>query len=247
VAENVVNFLALPILAVLAGALSITSPCCLPLVPAYVSYVSSLPVTGTTETQARTVTLRASLLFVAGFTIIFTALGATASVVGVVLLTNLAAVTWVAGVLIIAVGLAGLGLFRIPWLQREFRVDMRRVRRGPAGALPLGMAFAAGWTPCIGPVLAAILTVAASSRSAIAGAVLLALYSAGLGVPFVAIAVGYRRLGGSLGWLRRHGRAIQRAGGGLLVVVGVGYLTGTWTRPFIPMQSWFAQFGWPPL
>jgi len=239
--------LALPFLAILAGALSITSPCCLPLVPAYVSYVSSLPVTGTTPLQARSVTLRASLLFVAGFTIIFTALGATASVVGVVLLRNLPTITRVAGALIIIMGLAGLGLFKIPWLQREWRFDMRRVKRGPTGALPLGMAFAAGWTPCIGPVLAAILTVAASSRSALAGAALLALYSAGLGIPFVGIALGYRRLGGSLDWLNRHGRAIERAGGLLLVVVGVGYLTGRWTRLFIPLQSWFARFGWPPV
>ncbi|HVT75898.1 MAG TPA: cytochrome c biogenesis protein CcdA [Acidimicrobiales bacterium] len=237
----------LPFVAVFAGALSITSPCCLPLVPAYVSYISSLPVSGVGHDQARRVTVRASLLFVAGFTIIFTALGVTASVVGAVLLRNLPTLTRAAGVLIIVMGLSALGLFRIPWLQREMRFDMQRVRKGPFGALPLGMAFAAGWTPCIGPVLAAILTFAASSRSASAGAALLVLYSVGLGIPFVAIAVGYRRLEGSFRWLRRHGLAVERAGGLLLVMVGTGYITGAWARFFIPLQGWFARFGWPPV
>jgi len=242
-----VNDVALPLLAVVAGLISITSPCCLPLIPSYVSYVSSLPVGELAEAEGRRLALESSLLFVAGFTIVFTALGLTASVIGTALLTNLALLTRVAGVFILFMGLAALGLFPRRWLQRELRLDLHRVPRGRAGALPLGMAFAAGWTPCIGPVLATILTLAASSGSVLAGGALLALYSIGLGIPFIAIAVGYHRLGRSLGWLRRHGRAIERAGGVVLVVVGLGYISGRWVQLFRPLQRWFAGFGWPPI
>ncbi|MGI9034329.1 MAG: cytochrome C biogenesis protein [Acidimicrobiales bacterium] len=238
---------ALPVLAVLAGLVSITSPCCLPLIPSYVSYVSSLPVGELPQADARRLALQSSLLFVAGFTIVFTILGLTASVVGTALLRNLPAITRVAGVFILAMGLAALGVIPRGWLQRELRLDPHRLPRGRLGALPLGMAFAAGWTPCIGPVLAAILALAASSGSALGGGALLALYSMGLGVPFVAIAVGYQRLGRSLGWLRRHGRAIERAGGVLLVVVGLGYVSGQWVALFRPLQRWFAGLGWPPI
>jgi len=242
-----VNDVALPLLAVVAGLISITSPCCLPLIPSYVSYVSSLPVGEMAEAEGRRLALESSLLFVAGFTIVFTALGLTASVIGTVLLAHLALLTRVAGVFILFMGLAALGLFPRRWLQRELRLDLHRVPRGRAGALPLGMAFAAGWTPCIGPVLATILTLAASSGSVLAGGALLALYSVGLGIPFVAIALGYHRLGRSLGWLRRHGRAIERVGGVVLVVVGLGYISGRWVQLFRPLQRWFAGFGWPPI
>ena len=238
---------ALPLLALVAGVVSITSPCCLPLVPGYVSYVSSLPVSELSAPAARRVALRASLLFVAGFTVVFTLLGATASVIGTVLLRNLTLLTRVAGVLILIMGLGALGLFRLRWLQRELRVDLARLPAGPAGAFPLGMAFAFGWTPCIGPVLAAVLTLAASSHSGLTGALLLAIYSAGLGIPFLLIALGYQRLNGSLRFLRTHGRAIERLGGVLLVAVGLGYISGTWTRLFVPLQAWFARLGWPPI
>lgn len=239
--------LALPLLAVVAGALSITSPCCLPLVPGYVSYVSSLPVSNVSTRERRSVTLRASLLFVGGFTIVFTVLGATASTLGTLLLDNLPVLLRISGVLIIAMGLSALGLFRLPWLQRERRLDLARIPKGPRGALPLGMAFALGWTPCIGPVLAGILSLASASGSVAAGATLLALYSIGLGLPFIAIALGYERLGSSTAFLRRHGHRIEQAGGVLLVLVGVGYLTETWTQLFIPLQTWFARLNWPPI
>ena len=233
----------LPVLAVVAGALSITSPCCLPLLPGYVSYVSSLPGEDASKRDA----VRASLLFVAGFTIVFTLLGATASLVGQVALRNLPSLMRVAGVVIIVMGLSSLGAIRLPWLQRELRFDLAKVRRGPRGAIPLGMAFAVGWTPCIGPVLAGILALAASSGAPLAGGALLVLYSLGLGIPFVAIAAGYQRLGSSRDFMRRHGRAVELLGGVLLVGVGVGYVTDTWSRLFIPLQTWFADWGWPPI
>lgn len=235
----------LPLLAVIAGALSITSPCCLPLLPGYVSYVSGLP--GEDNAARTSVAVRASLLFVVGFTIVFTVLGVTASIVGQVALRNLPLLMRFAGVVIIVMGLASLGVLRVPWLQRELRMDLSSIRRGPRGAVPLGMAFALGWTPCIGPVLAGILALAASTGSSVGGAALLALYSLGLGLPFIAIAAGYERMGRSLGFLKRHGRAIDVAGGVLLVAVGIGYVTDTWSRLFIPLQSWFAGLGWPPI
>ncbi len=237
----------LPVVALAAGLVSITSPCCLPLIPGYVSYVSSLPDRDLPPAQGRRVVLRASLLFVLGFTLVFSVLGATASTLGSLLLRNQPVLTRVAGVFIIVMGLAALGLFRLPFLQREVRFDLARVRRGPAGAVPLGMAFAFGWTPCIGPALATILGLAASGRSVAGGTALLVVYSVGLGVPFVAVALGYQRLDRSIAFLRRHGRGIERLGGFLLVVVGVGYVTGAWTRLFIPLQGWFARFGWPPI
>lgn len=241
------NDLLLPVAAVLAGVLSITSPCALPLIPSYLSFVTALPVTTGSIGDRRRVALRASLLFVAGFTTVFVALGATASTIGVVLLRSLPSITRVSGAVIILLGLSALGLVRLPALARERRFDLHRVARGPKGAFPLGMAFAFGWTPCIGPVLATILTLAASSGSLPGGMVLLALYSAGLGVPFVAIGLGYERLSGTVRWLKAHGRAIERFGGVLLVIVGLGYLTGRWQALFQPAQRWFARYGWPPI
>lgn len=238
---------ALPLVAVLAGAISFSSPCCLPLVPGYLSYVSALPVSELGEREARRVTLRAALLFVGGFTTVFTVLGMGASALGNLVLRNQDDITRGFGVVIVVLGLSTAGLLRIPALQRERRLDLARVPRGPAWAFPMGMAFAAGWAPCIGPVLASILATAAVSGTAAWGGILLALYSIGLGIPFIALALGYRRLNGSLGWLRRHGRGIERVGGVLLVGVGVLFFTGRWQEMFRPLQRWFAELGWPPI
>ena len=239
--------LLLPLAAVVAGLLSITSPCALPLIPGYVSYVSALPVTGPVDRPSRGVVLRSSFLFVAGFSFVFTALGVTASALGVALIRQLPMLTRASGVLIIVTGLAALGVLRLPWLSRERRFDLARVRPGPLGAFPLGMAFAFGWTPCVGPVLATILAMAASSGSVITGGMLLLLYSLGLGVPFLLIALGYERLSGSVAWFRRHGRSVERAGGVLMVAVGTAFITGAWDRIFLPAQTWFARYGWPPI
>jgi cytochrome c-type biogenesis protein len=173
-------------LAFVAGLISFTSPCCLPLMPGYVSYVSGVA-SGTPAGNTRTVALRsrtmlAAGLFVAGFAVTFTLMGAAASELGAVILRNRLVLGRVAGVFVIAMGLATIGLLRVPFLYRERRFDLSRIRPGPAGALPLGMAFAIGWTPCIGPVLAGILTAAATVGGAWRGAALLFVYSLGLGV-----------------------------------------------------------------
>jgi cytochrome c-type biogenesis protein len=239
--------LLLPFAALVAGVLSFSSPCCLPLVPGYLSYVSALPVSELGERQARGVTLRAALLFVAGFTTVFTVLGVSAAAVGNLILRNRDAILRGFGLVIIVLGLVTAGVLRVPALQRERRIDLARVPRGPAWAFPMGMAFAAGWVPCIGPVLATILATASAGGTVVWGAVLLALYSLGLGIPFVALALGFNRAQRSLGWLRRNGRRIEVAGGALLVVVGVLFVTGRWQGLFLPMQRWFARLQWPPV
>lgn len=237
----------LPLAAVVAGVISFSSPCVLPLVPGYLSYVSALPVSDLGEKEARSLTLRASLLFVGGFTTVFTFLGLGASTLGTLLLRNQDEVTRWFGVVIVVLGLSTMGVLRIPVLHRERRIDLARVPRGPAWAFPLGMGFAAGWTPCVGPVLATILATVSVSGSPLWGGGLLALYSLGLGIPFVLLGVGYHRAAGSFAWLKRHGHAIEVTGGMLLVAVGVLFINGRWTALFRPLQRWFAELGWPPI
>lgn len=244
---SVMEAVTLPLVAVIAGFVSFSSPCCLPLIPGYLSYVSALPVSELGERSARRMTLRAALLFVAGFTVVFTVLGVGATALGSSLLRNQDTVVRWFGVVIVLLGLSTMGLLRIPILQREKRVDLARVPRGPAWAFPMGMAFAAGWAPCIGPVLATILATASVAGSAWWGGILLALYSAGLGIPFVLLALGFNRASSSMDWLRRHSRRIEIVGGTLLVVVGLMFITGRWQALFRPMQRWFAQWGWPPV
>lgn len=140
-----------------------------------------------------------------------------------------------------------MGVLRVPVLMREKRLDMARVPRGPAWAFPMGMAFAAGWAPCIGPVLAAILATAAATGTVAWGAALLVLYSLGLGLPFVLLALGFGRAQRSFDWVGRNGRRIEVAGGAVLVGVGVLFVSGRWTELFRPLQRWFAEVGWPPI
>lgn len=239
--------LTLPVLAVVAGFISFSSPCCLPLIPGYLSYVSALPVSELGDRDARRVTVRAALLFVAGFTVVFTVLGIAATALGAVLLRNQDDIVRGFGVVIVVMGLVTMGVLRVPALMRERRVDLARIPRGPGWAFPMGMAFAAGWAPCIGPVLATILATAAASGTIAWGGILLALYSIGLGIPFLLLALGFSRAQRSLAWLRHNGRRIEVAGGALLVGVGVLFLTGRWQELFRPLQRWFAELGWPPI
>jgi cytochrome c-type biogenesis protein len=242
-----VNGFLLPPLAILAGVISFSSPCCLPLIPGYLSYVSGLPVSDLGRREARAVTVRAALLFVAGFTAVFTALGVSFTLVGGALLRNVPTIVRAGGVVIILMGLAMMGVLRIPFLYRERRLDLTRIPSGPKAAFALGMAFAFGWVPCIGPVLATILATAAATQTVVWGAVLLILYSIGLGLPFIALALGFQHARGSLEWLKRHGRRIEIAGGVMLVGIGVLFVTGAWQQFFTPLQRYFARFGWPPI
>jgi cytochrome c-type biogenesis protein len=209
--------------------------------------VSALPVSELGTPAARSVTLRASLLFVAGFTLVFAALGASFAIAGSILLRSAPLIVRAAGVGIIALGLAQIGVFHLPFLQRERRIDLARIPRGPASAFPLGMAFAFGWVPCIGPVLATILTAASATATVGWGAFLLACYSIGLGIPFMFLAIGFQRARGALEWLRRNGRRVEIIGGVMLVFVGALFVTGEWAGIFLPLQRSFARWGWPPV
>lgn len=238
------DVLGLASLSFVAGAVSITSPCCLPLIPGYVSYISGV---ASTEGGDRRRVMGAAMLFVAGFALVFTLLGAAASVFGDFLLARLPLLIKISGGFVLAMGLAMLGLLRIPLLYREARFDLTKVRSGPAGAMPLGMAFAFGWTPCVGPVLGAILTAAAATQTVWKGTTLLLVYSLGMGIPFLLLALGSSRTTRAVGFLRRHARGVERVGGTLLVTMGVLLITGYWQQMFTPLIRWFAERGWPPI
>ena len=221
-----------PAIAFAAGLVSFASPCVLPLVPGYVSFVSG---ERATEDEARPVV--PILLFIAGFAAVFTALGAFASTV----VPAIKGVTGqrIAGAVIVAFGLLMVlyalqrGSVRLYAEQRPF---LQKVRPGPAWAFPLGMAFAAGWTPCIGPVLGGILALSLQGGTLRAVALLLC-YSAGLGVPFLLVGLGVQRSMGAFAWLRRNYRIIAGVSGGLLVAVGIMLLTGEFTRLFARFSS----------
>ncbi len=234
-------------LAFVAGVVSITSPCCLPLLPGYVSYVSAVSGDDPECRASRRRVLGAAVLFVVGFSIVFTLLGATATTIGGLVLANRLILERVAGVFVIVMGVVTIGILRVPFLERQYRFDLSRVRPGPGGAVPLGMAFAVGWTPCIGPVLAAVLAAAASTATPLTGAILLWAYSLGLGVPFVLLAAGHGWANKSFSWLRRHVRVIEIGGGALLMLMGVLMITGQWTRLFAPLIAWFTRNNWPPI
>lgn len=238
------QILGLGSLAFVAGIVSITAPCALPLMPGYISYISG--VSAHEEGNRRRV-IAASTLFVLGFALVFTALGASTSALGGFLLGRLPLLIRLSGVFVIFMGLAMLGVLRLPFLQMERRFDLNKIKRGPGGAIPLGMAFACGWTPCIGPVLGAILTAAAATRTVWKGAALLFIYSLGFGVPFLLLGWGSARAGRTFQWLRRHAAGIERTSGVLLVTMGVLLITGYWQRIFTPLIRWFAQHRWPPI
>lgn len=233
-------------LAFAAGVVAFSSPCCLPLLPGYLAFVSDLS-THRGEAGNKGRVLLGSTLFVLGFSVVFTALGATASLLGSFLLDNRQVFFRVSGALLVAMGLAMLVGAQIPFLSRMLRSDLSRMKRGPVGAFPLGMAFAFGWTPCVGPVLAGLLTYAGATGSLVDGAGLLFVYSLGLGLPFIGAAVLYNRATVSFSWLRRHGGLINRAGGVILIAMGVLLFSGSWTALFAPILRWYARFGWPPI
>lgn len=212
-----------------AGLLSFLSPCVLPLVPPYLTFIAGTTIEDVATEKvgrARRDIFLAAVLFVAGFSTVFVALGATASFFGQALRAHIATLSLLAGFAIIAMGLHFLGVFRLNLLYREKRLEVQKPL-GLWGAYVMGLAFAFGWTPCIGPILAAILAIAASEATAARGAGLLAIYSLGLGVPFLLAAAA---LGPFLGFLKRfkaHFGAVERVVGVLLIVTGIAFLTGT--------------------
>ena len=228
--------------AFLAGLVSFSSPCCLPLLPGYVAYLGGAGPASPRRTMA------AAGLFVLGFGATFTALGASASWLGAGLLANQPVLLRAAGLLVAAMGAATMLGAGIPGLSGERRlVALHRVPRGPVFAAPLGAAFALGWTPCVGPVLAGLLATAAASRTAAVGAGLLAVYAAGLAVPFLLLAWAVTRGRAGVGLARRHHQTLARLGGALLVVVGLAMAAGAWTRLFAPLVRLFVRSGWPPI
>jgi cytochrome c-type biogenesis protein len=219
-----VSFLAV----VVAGLLSFLSPCVLPLVPPYLVFITGTSLDDLTRSGniATRPTMLAALAFVFGFSTVFVLLGATASAAGQLLRDHLPLLAQIAGIFIILMGLHFLGVFRFGLLNREARYHQDARPAGLIGAYVVGLAFAFGWTPCIGPVLATILAVAASEESSAKGALLLALYSAGLGIPFLLAAFGIDRFLGFLRRFSKHLGTVEKVMGALLVLAGIGFLTG---------------------
>jgi cytochrome c-type biogenesis protein len=241
--------------AALVGLISFASPCVLPLVPGYLSYVAGLVGTGTatgptgsggtatavrTEVSPRARMVLGAMLFVLGFSVVFVAFATAFGGLGRLVLQYSRTVDIVFGLITVVVGLAFLGW--LPLLQRTKKLSVRPAA-GLAGAPLLGVVFGLGWTPCLGPTLAAVYSLALSEGTAARGAVLGVAYCLGLGVPFVLVALGARWAMGATGFLRRHAGTVTRVGGAVLVLVGLMLLTGAWTELMQWLRSWLASTG----
>jgi cytochrome c-type biogenesis protein len=227
--------------AFVAGLFSFVSPCVLPIVPGYLSFISGVNVSQFKEGSApgelvRRVAL-ASLAFVLGFSTVFVALGAAATLIGALLQEHKRTLGMIGGIVIIVLGLHTMGVFKIQWLLGEKRAQAPAKPLGLVGAYVVGLAFAFGWTPCIGPVLGAILALAAQGGSAERGLALMAAYAVGLGLPFLLTALFLGRALALMAGLRRHMPAIERAMGILLVGVGLMMLTGA----FSDLSFWLLE------
>ena len=219
--------------ALLAGLLSFLSPCVLPLVPPYLVYLAGSSLerleANETERRVRRETTLAALLFVAGFSTVFVALGASATGIGALLHFYSHELAIIAGIAIIVTGLHFLGLTPIGWLSRQIKLEVKKPV-GLWGAYLMGLAFAFGWTPCIGPILAAILAIAASKATLEKGAALLATYSLGLGLPFIVAAFAVEPFAAFLSGFRAYLKHMERVMGTLLVLTGIGFLSGLFTQ-----------------
>ena len=215
--------------ALVAGMLSFLSPCVLPLVPPYLVYLTGASLErfadAESEPRVRRETLAAAVLFVLGFTTVFVALGAGASAIGAALRAYSSELAVVAGLGIVAMGLHFLGVTPIAWLMREKRLAVAKPV-GLWGAYFIGLAFAFGWTPCIGPILAAVLALAAAEATVLKGVGLLAVYSLGLGIPFVVAALAAEPFAAFLARFRAHLGFVEKVMGGLLILTGIAFLTG---------------------
>jgi cytochrome c-type biogenesis protein len=213
--------------ALAAGILSFLSPCVLPVVPPYLAYMGGVSVSEMEEAQrARRRVFVSAVFFVLGLSTVFLLLGMAFSAMGRMLLQWQDAMLIGAGLLIMVLGAHFIGIFRIGFLDREMRVDAGDRGGSAFGAYLLGLAFAFGWTPCLGPILGAILSLAASEADVSRGATLLAVYALGLGIPFLLVAAFFPRLKGLMGWMKRHMDRIERTSGLLLWTVGLMMITG---------------------
>jgi len=228
--------------ALAAGVVSFLSPCVLPLVPGYLSSVTGVSASELEDAGWRRV-LGPSLLFVASFSTIFILLGLGATGIGSFLDHNKPLLTKISGVLIIAMGVLFVASLYITRLNREWHVDALLERAGKGGPIVAGAAFAIAWTPCVGPTLGAILSAAAAEESAARGAFLLAVYSAGLAIPFLATALAFSRMTTAFAVVKRHYQAIVAAGGVILIAMGVLILNGEIARLNIEAQNWMSGLG----
>jgi cytochrome c-type biogenesis protein len=230
--------LALPI-AVLGGLVSFFSPCVLPLVPGYLSYVTG--VSGTDLAEARRGRMVAgAALFVSGFTAVFVSGGALFGFFGSTLQSYQSTFSKILGVLMILMGVFFMGM--MPWLsQREFRFH-KKPATGLVGAPVLGALFGIGWTPCFGPTLTSVNMLAFDQASAGRGAILTVAYCLGLGLPFILAAIAFRRALGAFGWVKKHYAWVMRIGGGMMILTGLLLLTGAWDSMVSEMQGWSSGF-----
>jgi cytochrome c-type biogenesis protein len=226
------------------GLVSFLSPCTLPLLPGYLSYISGLGADEIEAREHRAQLVGAATLFVLGFSLVFVSIGATASYIGSAVLPHRPVLTRIAGVFIIAMALVMMGVLRIPLLYREKRFHLPR-EVGVWGSFPLGMAFAFGWSPCIGPILGSIYLAAATQGSAQRGAALLFVYALGLGMPFLLVALFAERMFTSLKWFKGHFQAINFSGGAILLVMGVFLVLGRWTEVLGPALRWYGSLHLP--
>lgn len=216
--------LAIP-LAVVAGLVSFASPCVLPLVPGYLGYIGGVAEAGDARTARRRLLLGVGL-FVLGFTVVFVALGVLFGTAGLLLRPWIETITRIAGVVVIIMGLVFVG--QVTVLQRTVRPRWS-VATGLAGAPVLGIVFALGWTPCVGPTLVALYSIVLDQGDPLRGGLLAVCYSLGLGLPFLLIALGLGWAAGSVRWIKRHIRAINIAGGVILILIGIAMVTGAWS------------------
>ncbi len=245
--------------AFVVGIISFFTPCILPLVPGYLSFVSGLSAESLEAGESKRRVVVGTALFVLGFAIVFTAFGASATAIGGFFNDNHEVFERVAGVIVVVMGLAfvapalvrmlGDGDRPLPralrFLQAERRPLLTRVRPGLAGAFPLGVAFAVGWSPCVGPGLGVILTLALREDSAVRGAGLLFAFSLGFGVWFVLAALAIRRGTAAVAWIRKHQSVLELTGGAFLLVIGVLLLTNKWLDVIAPLRRWTNTFSVP--
>lgn len=222
-------FLPAALVALVAGLLSFLSPCVLPIVPPYLAYMGGVSVTEMGTSSRRGPVLLAAMFFVMGLSTVFLLLGFAASAAGRALLQYQDWFTTIAGLVIMVFGAHFVGVYRIGFMDREARLDAGDRGGSAFGAYMLGLAFAFGWTPCLGPILGAILSLAATGADMARGTALLTVYALGLGIPFLLVAAFFPALGGAMAWMRRHMARIERISGLLLWTVGLMMLTGSFS------------------